>query len=149
MVTQSVECLSKCHQSNAPGLADQHLRRRQQAKRTKVPPQVKPLANSHGPAGTLHSVNDPGKLHDGNKMINLHQTPRTHYRVEHHDGHRIQPLGCLVGVAPDYTSLEPFLIQLRQDGAEGTVALVHEETGETVARRVVKWYSSSNRQFDD
>ena len=80
-------------------------------------------------------------------MINLHQSRNTHYRVEHHDGQNVQPLGCLVGVAPDYTSLEPFLLQLHEQGAEGTVALVHEETGETIARRVVKWFSVTPRHY--
>ena len=78
-------------------------------------------------------------------MINLHQTPSTHYRVEYHDGRTIRPLGCLVGVAPHHATLEPFLSQLLREGAEGTLVLIHQETGEIVARRVVKRFSAKGR----
>lgn len=58
------------------------------------------------------------------------------YRVEFWD-ERINVIDRLKDVFPQFRTLDPFVSRLVQDGAEGEVVLIDEETNEVVARRKV------------
>ena len=58
------------------------------------------------------------------------------YRVEFWD-ERINVIDRLKDVFPQFRTLDPFVSRLVQDGAEGEVVLIDEETNEVVARQKV------------
>jgi len=61
-----------------------------------------------------------------------HQSP---FRVELRQPRRRVFLGTLVGARPHRRSLDPFLSRVLQDGENGWLVLINEDTGQVVARR--------------
>jgi hypothetical protein len=58
------------------------------------------------------------------------------YRVEFWD-ETVKVLDRLRGVFPQFRTLDPFVSRLLQEGAEGEVVLIDDETDEVVARQKV------------
>jgi hypothetical protein len=66
------------------------------------------------------------------------QGPRW-YQVEHRDGDQIRSLGRISDVYPHASTLTPFLSRLLQTGVRrGTLVLIEEATGRTVAHLAVR-----------
>ena len=68
-------------------------------------------------------------------------TEATHrrYRVVYRDGEHATAIGILTDVPAHFRALDPVLSRLLQRGVDhGELVLIDADTGETVARRVVR-----------